>query len=141
MDETTFDSILTGIPIPFVKPPFQYTSPGQQPEFQIPQPYQATPPSQWPSPPYSTSTTPPLIGPTPIQPQSLFPIFPNGTLIKGSGPDIYLIENGVRHLMPDMGTFDAMGLNLGNVINIDDQKLGSIPFGVPFPNKERIKPK
>lgn len=138
MDQTNFDSILTGIPIPFVKPPFQYTSPGQQPEFQITQPYQTTPPSQWPSPPYSTSTIPPLIRPTPIQPQSLFPIFPNGTLIKGSGPDIYLIENEARRLIPDMETFKTMGFSLSNIISVDNQKLGNIPLGAPLPFKKSL---
>ena len=143
VDQGTFDSILTGIPIPSIKPPFQYIPPGQIPGIQpppvgTPPPYQQQPllppPSSQPS-PYGSSTTPPTTGLTPPQPQSSVPFFPNGTLIKGSGPDIYVIENGVRRLIPSMETFNAMGFNWGSVINVDDQKLGSLPMGIPFPKK------
>jgi hypothetical protein len=57
-------------------------------------------------------------------------------LIKGSGSDIYLIENGVRRVIPDMETFNAMGFNLGSVINVDDQRLGALPSGSPLPFKK-----
>jgi hypothetical protein len=115
VDQATLDSIITGIPIQSVKPPFQYTPPGQTPG------------------------VPPPTGPTPYQPQSSFPFFQDGTLIKGSGPDIYLIENGVRRLIPDMETFKAMGFNWGSVINIDDQKLGDVPLGAPVPYKRGMR--
>jgi hypothetical protein len=150
VDQGTFDSVLTGIPIPSIKPPFQYTPPGQTPGFQPPptgsppplQPQPSTPslpPSL--SQPYGSSTIPPTTGPTPSQPQSQSSVtsFPNGTLIKGSGPDVYVIENGVKRLIPNMETFNAMGFNFGNIINVDDQKVGSIPLGIPIPNKRRIR--
>jgi len=144
VDQATLDSILTGIPIPSMKPPFQYGSPGQPSWGQPPppgrSPFQPLPPSPPPSPwqpsPYGGSTTPPSTGPTPYQPQSSSTILPDGTLIKGSGPGIYLIENGVRRLMPDVETFNAMGFNWNNVINVDDQRLGALPLGSPLPFKK-----
>ncbi|MBS3918672.1 MAG: hypothetical protein KG012_07265 [Deltaproteobacteria bacterium] len=115
VDQTTLDSIVTGIPLTSVKPPFQYHPPGQ--------------------PPPPVIQPPPTGSPPPIQPQPSF--FSDGTLIKGSGPGIYLIENGVRRLIPDMETFNTMGLNWGNVTNVDEQKLESLPLGIPFPKKRK----
>jgi hypothetical protein len=139
VDKATLDSILTGIPIPSVKPTFQYGKPAQPPPYSsTPAPY-SQPPSTLPPPPWQPSTYGSSTPPTqyqPYQPQSSSPIFPNGTLIKGSGPDIYLIENGVRRLIPDMETFNAMGFNWNNVINVDDQRLGSMPLGSPLPFKK-----
>jgi hypothetical protein len=143
VDQATLDSIFTGIPIQSVKPPFQYTPPGQAPGVQPPPPVQPQPPSSVPPPsssqPDGSSTIPPTTGPTPYQPQPQSSVmsFPNGTLIKGSGPDVYLIENGVRRLIPDMETFNTMGLNWNNVTNVDDQKLGNIPMGIPIPQKKK----
>jgi len=132
VDQTTLDSIFTGIPIQSVKPPYQYTPPGQQPTVQTPSPTGPPPmiQPQSPSPPSGSLTT---------QPQSSSPVFADGTLIKGSGPDIYLIQNGVKRLIPDTETFNAMGFNWNSIINVDDQKLGSVPMGIPIPNKRRIK--
>lgn len=155
VDQATLDSILTGIPLTSVKQPFQYIPPGQPPPPVIqppppvgppppfqpqPPPYQPQPPpyqqpSPWPPPPGS-SAIPPSTGQTQFQPQSFFS---DGTLIKGSGPDIYLIENGVRRLIPDIETFNAMGFNFNNIINVDDPKLGSLPLGLQVPRKKRSK--
>lgn len=145
VDQATLDSIITGIPIQSVKPPFQYTPPGSQPGVQPPpppppggstppaqpQPY-PSPPSSWTPQPYGSPTIPPPTGSTPYQPQPQS-FFPDGTLIKGSGTDIYLIQNGVRRLFPNMETFNAMGFNWNNIINVDDQKLANLPLGIPFP--------
>jgi len=148
VDQATLDSIITGIPIQSVKPPYQYTPPGSQPGVQplpppppvgSPPPYQPQsyppPPSSWLPQPYGSSTTQPGTGSTPYQtqPQSFFP---DGTLIKGSGPDIYLIQNGVKRLIPNMETFNAMGFNWNNIINVDDQGLGNIPIGIPIPKRK-----
>ena len=150
VDQATLDSIFTGIPIQSVKPPYQYTPPGQTPSTQPPPissttPYQTqpqVPPLSSPSTsqPYGSSTTQQGTGSTPYQtqPQSSVTSFPNGTLVKGSGPNIYLIENGAKRLIPDMETFNAMGFNWGSIINLDDQKLGNVPMGIPFP-KQRTK--
>jgi hypothetical protein len=146
VDQATLDSIFTGIPIQSVKPPFQYIPPGQAPAVQPPstgsppplQPQPSTPslpPSS--SQPYGSSTIQPGTGSTPYQTQPQSSFFPDGTLIKGSGPDIYLIENGVRRLIPDMETFNTMGFNWGNVINMDDQRIGAVPMGAPLMPKKR----
>jgi len=69
VDKATFDSTLTGIPIPSVKSTFQYGSPGQ-PSWGQPPPYYPTPipysqppstqpPSTWQPSPYGSSTVPP----------------------------------------------------------------------------------
>jgi hypothetical protein len=49
--------------------------------------------------------------------------------------------SGIRRLIPDMETFSAIGFNWNSIINVDDQKLGSLPLGVPVPKKKRINPK
>jgi hypothetical protein len=144
VDQATLDSIFTGIPIQSVKPPFQYTTPGQQPAVQTPSP--TGPPSMvqprslsspTPSQPSGNSTIQPGAGSTlyQTQPQSSSTFFADGTLIRGSGPDIYLIQNGVKRLIPDMETFNAMGFNWNNVTSVDNQKLGSVPMGMPIPKK------
>jgi len=133
VDKSTIDSIPTGIPIASVKPPFQHASPGQAPEVQPPpfqSPYPGTPS------PYASTTIPQETGTTSSQPQSTLPAVPNGTLVKGSGSDIYVIENGVRRLIPDKETFFAMRFNLNTVINVDDLRLRNIPLGTPFPSKK-----
>jgi hypothetical protein len=142
VDQATLDSIFTGIPIQSVKPPFQYTPPGQQQAVQPPPTgpppmIQTQPsPSPMPSQPYGSSSTQPGTGSTSYQtqPQSFFP---DGTSIKGSGPDVYLIQNGVRRLVPDMETFNAMGFNFANIIKVDDQRLGGIPLGTPIPKQKK----
>jgi len=143
VDQATLDSIFTGIPIQSVKAPYQYIPPGQQPAVQTPSPtgpppmvQPQSPASPTPSQPYGSSTIQPGTGSTPYQtqPQSFFP---DGTLIKGSGPDIYLIQNGVKRLIPDMETFNAMGFNWNNIINVDNQKLGNIPMGIPVPRRTK----
>jgi len=138
VDKATLDSIFTGIPIQSVKPPFQYTPPGQPPPISPPIPTGPSPPFQT-QPSYLPPSPSPQPGSTisPTQPQSSLPFFPDGTLIKGSGPDIYLIENGVRRLIPNMETFNAMGFNWNNLTILDDQRLGNIPMGIPVP--KRIK--
>jgi hypothetical protein len=46
--------------------------------------------------------------------------------------------NGIRRLIPYMETFNAMGFNWNNIINVDDQKLGSVPLGVSFPVRKTL---
>jgi hypothetical protein len=146
VDQATLDSVDTGIPIQSVKPPFQYIPPGQQPAVQAPSPT-GPPPMTQPqssssptlSQPYGSSTIQPGIGSSPYQtqPQSSSSSFSDGTLIKGSGPEIYLIENGVKRLIPNMETFNAMGFNFSSVINVDNQRLGNIPMGIPVPRRTK----
>jgi hypothetical protein len=147
VDQEILDSIITGIPIPSIKSPIQYGSTvtptwGQPtPSTSTSSPYSQTPsttytqPSSTYQPSVGSSTT--SISPDTTQTQQQSTFFPDGTLIKGSSPYIYLIENGVRRLIPDMETFNAMGFNWNNIINIDDQRLVSIPIGIPIPKKSK----
>jgi hypothetical protein len=61
---------------------------------------------------------------------------PDGTTVKGSGADRYLIEGGMRRLIPDDDTFKAMGLKSENIKVISDSELNSIPLGKPLPSRK-----
>jgi hypothetical protein len=57
------------------------------------------------------------------------PLPADGTLVKGTGPNLYLMEKGQRHLIPDQKTRDAAGLRNAQVVVVTDQLLSSIPEG------------
>ncbi|MBK8997979.1 MAG: hypothetical protein IPM35_19825 [Myxococcales bacterium] len=61
--------------------------------------------------------------------------FSEGSLIKGSGPEVFLIENGQRRHVPDPATFDAMGLDWGKVRTVSDEELSRVPQGEPLPTR------
>jgi hypothetical protein len=65
---------------------------------------------------------------------------PDGVIVKGSGPDRFLIEGGLRRLIPDEETFKAMGFKSENVKVISDSELNSIPLGKPLPSKTFFSP-
>lgn len=60
---------------------------------------------------------------------------PDGALLKGSGPDIYLIEAGKRRHVPDPSTFNAMGLDWSEVKTIPDAQLELVPLGEELPRR------
>ena len=57
----------------------------------------------------------------------------DGSLVKGSGPEVYVMEGGLKRHIPDLATFAAMGFLWGNLNNIPDSVLDSIPTGEPLP--------
>jgi hypothetical protein len=57
----------------------------------------------------------------------------DGSLVKGSGPEVYLMEGGLKCHIPDLATFANMGLLWGNLNNIPDSVLNSILTGEPLP--------
>lgn len=59
--------------------------------------------------------------------------FPDGTLIRGTGPEIDRMENGTRRWIPDPTTFQCMGLNYGDVHNIPQSQFLAIPQGPAYP--------
>lgn len=71
----------------------------------------------------------------PRQSQHSLPVFvlptsyPDGTLLKGSGVNVYVIEKGVRRFIPDERTFNSMGYNWNAIKVIPDSDLSSIPQG------------
>lgn len=59
--------------------------------------------------------------------------YPDGTLIKASGPAVYVIRNGIAQWVKDGDTlnayFSSHGLGWGNVVNISDSELSNLPRG------------
>jgi hypothetical protein len=58
---------------------------------------------------------------------------PEATLVKGSGPNVYVIEVGQRHRIPDPTTFVGRGYRWDDVITLSDRELKAIPLGAPLP--------
>lgn len=58
--------------------------------------------------------------------------YPDGTLLKGSGPEIYVIEAGRRRWIACCITFDAKGYDWNKINFISDQDLNAIPLGEPM---------
>jgi hypothetical protein len=59
----------------------------------------------------------------------------DGTIVKATAPARYLMEAGMRRLIPDDETFKALGFKDANVKVIPDAELQSIPLGKPLPSK------
>lgn len=53
-------------------------------------------------------------------------------LVKGSGPEVFLIQDGERRWITDSKTFDAYGFNYSEVKEIFDEELNSYPEGTPI---------
>jgi hypothetical protein len=53
-------------------------------------------------------------------------------LVKGSGPEVFLIQDGERRWITDSKTFDAYGFNYSDVKEIFDEELNSYPEGTPI---------
>ncbi|MFH0805503.1 MAG: hypothetical protein V1901_01265 [Patescibacteria group bacterium] len=52
---------------------------------------------------------------------------PKLDLIKGDGPEIYVLENRTRHWIPDIETFNSFKFKWGNIKNVSDLILESYP--------------
>jgi hypothetical protein len=61
-------------------------------------------------------------------------IYPEGTLVRGGGPEIYQIEAGRRRRIPDPATFIGHGCRWEQVRQIADQDLKALPLGEPLPS-------
>jgi hypothetical protein len=57
-----------------------------------------------------------------------------GTLVKGSNPEVYLIAGGERRLIPDPATFRALGFSQAAIASIPDDMLERIALGAAFPS-------
>jgi len=73
------------------------------------------------------------VDPPPIAIQKKTTIYPEGSLIKASGAEVDLIQNGKRRWVPDPYTFTAMGFQWNNVQAISDADFNSIPKGQALP--------
>lgn len=58
-----------------------------------------------------------------------------GTLLKGSGAAIYLMQGGVKRVIPDWNTYLTMGFGNRQAAVISDADLSAIPTGQPLPRK------
>lgn len=53
-------------------------------------------------------------------------------LVKGSGPEVFLIQDGERRWITDATTFNAYGFNYSEVNQIFDEELNTYPEGTPI---------
>ncbi len=60
---------------------------------------------------------------------SKYSAYPDGSLLKGSGPEVYLVELGKRRWIPNPKTFEKSGFGWRYIIEIDDKKLKRIKEG------------
>ena len=61
--------------------------------------------------------------------------YPDGTLLKASGPEVDRMEGGQRRWIPDPSTFNCMGLNWGAIQTMADSEWNQIPKGAPYPSR------
>lgn len=59
-----------------------------------------------------------------------YPSRADGTLLKASGPKIYVMQGGKRHWIPDPATFNASGYQWSAVVQVADADLNAIPEAV-----------
>src|SRR5437773_9897596 len=57
----------------------------------------------------------------------------DGVLLKGTGPKVYVMDQGQKRWVPDPPTLVTLG-GWSKVINIADQDLNTIPDGAPYPS-------
>ena len=57
---------------------------------------------------------------------------PDGTLITGSGDEVYVMEAGIKRHVPNATTFEAYGYLWGNINEVPDSSLDAIPTGEPL---------
>ncbi len=55
--------------------------------------------------------------------------YPNGTLLRGSGPEVYLVENELRRWIPNPQIFNAKGFKWQNIIQALDEIVNGIRKG------------
>jgi hypothetical protein len=60
------------------------------------------------------------------------PPFPDGTLLKGSGPAVYVIEGARRRHIVSVEVFNGCHYDWHNVVLVSDNTLSSIPLGTPL---------
>jgi hypothetical protein len=59
---------------------------------------------------------------------------PDGSLVKGAGPDVYVFDQGRLRAIPTPGTARALGFNLESIREIPEGELRAIPVGEPYPD-------
>lgn len=59
-------------------------------------------------------------------------------LVKGSGSEVFLIQDGIRRWITDSQTFDECGFDYSKVKQIFDEELATYPEGPPISNNETL---
>ncbi|MBI4127976.1 MAG: hypothetical protein HY459_02800 [Parcubacteria group bacterium] len=55
---------------------------------------------------------------------------PAGTLLKGSGPDVYVVDsNGNKHHVPSLAAFETLGYSFSRLTNVSDTELATYTSG------------
>lgn len=60
--------------------------------------------------------------------------FPTSTLIRGSGPGVYVMRDGLKRGIPNVATFEANGFDWDDVLGVPDFTLDDVPTGKMLPN-------
>src|SRR3989338_5468302 len=63
-----------------------------------------------------------------------FSAFSDGTLIKGSGPEVYALENGLKRHITTEAVFDGFEYNWDKIQYIADEDLARYPTGKKIDN-------
>jgi len=58
----------------------------------------------------------------------------NGTLISGTGDNLYVVLDNYRHWIPNEVTFDAIGFKWDDILSFSDNVVNVIPEGNSFPS-------
>ena len=56
-----------------------------------------------------------------------------GSIVRGNGDKVYVIENGLRRWIPTLTTFFVRGYRWENLVVLSDEALNAIPLGAPLP--------
>ncbi len=75
-----------------------------------------------------------------VFPEEMFPapvipaqsLLPDGALVKGTTEHVFVVRDGVRHWIPDLGTFNQWGFEWGQVEQISPELLIRLPAGLPL---------
>lgn len=59
-------------------------------------------------------------------------------LVKGSGSEVFLIQDGIRRWITDSQTFDKCGFDYSEVKQIFDEELAAYPEGLPLSNNKTL---
>lgn len=72
-----------------------------------------------------------------IIPCDVMASYPEGApitrLLKGTGDSVYWMKEGIRHHIPDMETFNALGFQMKDISTLPDEVLNLWPSGEPLP--------
>ena len=71
---------------------------------------------------------------TPRVVQVLVVNYPEGTLVRGAAPEVYRLSSGVRRHVPNVATFEALGLDWASVTALPDSTLAAVTLGSPMPD-------